>query len=79
METRQAGDKLAFFVYNGRRILSTRRSHGKGKMDGEIPDKIRTQLKLREGEFRDLVDCPLTYDGYVEILKNRGIIAEEQP
>ena len=79
MEIRESGDKLAFFVYKGKRILSTRRSHGKGKIEGNIPHKIRTQLKLNESEFRDLVQCPLEYDGYVEILKKRKIISEKGP
>ena len=74
METRESGDKLAFFVYKGKRILSTRRSHGKGKIEGNFPHRIRTQLRLNESEFRDLVQCPLDFDGYVEILKKRRII-----
>ncbi|MBI4572776.1 MAG: hypothetical protein HY713_05760 [candidate division NC10 bacterium] len=79
MEIRESGDKLAFFVYKGKRILSTRRSHGKGKIEGNIPHKIRTQLKLNESEFRELVQCPLDYDGYVAILKKRKIISGEDP
>ncbi len=79
MEIRESGDKLAFFVYEGKRILHTCRSHGKGKIEGNIPHRIRTQLKLNESEFRDLVQCPLEYDGYVDILKKRRIIPEEDP
>ena len=76
METRASGDKLAFFSYEGKRILSTRRSHGKGKIEGNIPHRIRTQLKLNESEFRGLVQCPLDFDEYVQILKKRKIILE---
>lgn len=74
MEIRESGDKLAFFVYEGNRILTTRRSHGKGKIEGNIPHKIRNQLRLSEEEFRDLVRCVFSYDGYVEILKKRQVI-----
>jgi hypothetical protein len=79
METREGKDTLAFFRYKGKMILTTRRSHGKGKIEGNIPDKIRTQLKLRDDEFRDLILCPLDYDGYVDLLKKRGLITEEGP
>lgn len=79
MEIRESGDKLAFFVYKGKRILHTRRSQGKGKIEGNIPHKIRNQLRLNESEFRDLVQCPLDFDGYIEILKKRKIISEDDP
>ncbi len=79
MEIREGKDTLAFFRYKGKLILTTRRSHGKGKIEGNIPDKIRTQLKLRDDEFHNLVQCPLDHDGYVALLKSRGLITEDRP
>lgn len=79
MEIREGKDTLAFFWYKGKLILTSRRSHGKGKIEGNIPNKIRNQLKLREDEFRDLVQCPLDFDGYVALLKKQGLITEERP
>ena len=36
--------------------------------------KIRGQLKLSEKDFRDLVSCPLAYEDYLDILKNKGLL-----
>ena len=75
--TRNTGDRQAWFVYDGRQILRTKRSHQKG--DLPFASKIRTQLKLTEDQFRDLIRCPLTYDGYVNILRDKGILPPETP
>ncbi len=37
METREGKDGLAFFRYKEKLILTTRRSHGKGKIEGNPP------------------------------------------
>ena len=37
--------------------------------------KIKKQLKLDSSrEFRDLVNCPMTKEGYIEILKSKEIL-----
>ena len=45
---------------------------------GDLPDKImhkiRGQLKLSEKDFKDLVACPLTREGYLDILKHKGLL-----
>jgi len=74
LETREGRDRLAWFVYEEKRVLFTRRSHGRGDIAGRLADFIRQQLKLQEPEFRQLRDCTLKRDGYVEILKKRGVI-----
>ncbi len=74
MEIRSTKDKHAWFVYEGRRILKTKRSHGRGELKGNIRHLIRQQLKLNDAQFRELVACPLERDGYIEILKQKGLI-----
>lgn len=67
-------DRWAYLFVAGRRVIATRRSRGSGKVGGKIPHLIRQQMKLDEHQFRDLVNCPLTREGYLEILKNKGLI-----
>jgi hypothetical protein len=72
METREGRDKLAWFVYNGKRVLFTRRSHGRGDIPGRIADFIRQQLKLNDREFANLRDCFLKREGYIDLLRKKG-------
>jgi hypothetical protein len=37
---------------------------------------LRSQLKLNERQFRELVRCPIGYEEYVEILKAKGYIGD---
>ena len=73
LETRNSGDLLAWFVYDGRRVTRTRRSK---KSSGDLPmqHSIRQQLKLNEDQMRSAVGCHMTRDEYIEILRARGII-----
>lgn len=73
LETRDTGDRHAWFRYEGRIITRTKRSHGKGDMPKH--DKIRTQLRLDEEQFRKAVGCHLTREGYIEILRRKGFIS----
>ncbi len=68
------GNRLTYihFVYNGKSILKTRLSFGSG--DAPAVDNIRQQLKLNEGQFQLLIDCPLKRDDYIEILKSKKLI-----
>ena len=73
MQPKQASHKLVQFRYNGKLILRTRLSHGSG--DAKAVDYIRQELHLKEEDFRDLISCPLTLEGYVQILKEKGVIS----
>jgi len=74
MVIKNSGDKHALFYVDGQLILRTKRSMGAGKLDGNIPNLIRQQMKLNEQQFADLIACPLTRDGYVQILRGKGKI-----
>ena len=67
-------DRLAKFYYRGSLILSTKRSHGSGPIEGKIPYLIRQQMKLSQSEFNELIACPLGLKEYVQILKAKGWI-----
>jgi hypothetical protein len=71
LKTRDSGDRLAWFYYNGQKILRTKRSHGNKEQPG---DKIRQQLKVNEEQLAGLIDCSVSLADYVEILKAKRII-----
>lgn len=72
MTTRQGRDLLAWFEHEGRIITRTRRSKGSG--DVPMQHSIRQQLKLNEAQLRDATSCELTREGYVEILRQKGLL-----
>ena len=69
-------DVTATLVVNGAIVLRSRRSHGSGKLDGVIPQKIRGQMKLNESQFQAAYQCPLQRDEYFAILRLKGVIPE---
>lgn len=73
MTARDTKHRFVWFEYAGRKILYTERSHGRGDL-GSVEFAIRRQLKVNARQMQDLVDCPMTRDGYVEHLKQRGDI-----
>jgi hypothetical protein len=71
--TRNSGDRLAWFEYEGKNILYTRRSYKKGK-DLPFQHSIRQQLKLNEDELRQVIGCQINRDRYIKLLKTKGLI-----
>ncbi len=51
-------------------------SHGSKKTDisGKLLSDIKNQLKLNWKEFDAFEKCPLTYEKYVSLLRERGYI-----
>jgi hypothetical protein len=74
LETRNSGDRLAWFVYKGKTVVRTKRSQGNKEQPGNM---IRQQLKVNERQLAGLISCDVSLDDYVEILKAKGIIAPE--
>jgi hypothetical protein len=71
LKTRNSGDRLAWFEYQGKAVTYTKRSHG----NKDLPENlIRQQLKVNESQFAGLLSCSVTLDEYVEILKRKKII-----
>jgi len=54
--------------------IRTKISHGNKKINQRSPlfGAIARQLKLKKKELADLFDCPLDYDGYLKLLKERA-------
>ena len=74
LKVRTTGHNYGWFIVNGKKILRVHYSHGKGDIPGNVENKIRGQLKLSQRDFKELVDCPLTYEDYIRLLKQKGFI-----
>ena len=69
---RDSRDILAWFECEGKIITRTRRSKGSG--DLPMQHSIRQQLKLNYEEFRQAIGCTLTLEGYIDILRRKGLL-----
>ena len=74
LKVRSTGHNYGWLIVNGRKILRVHYSHGKGDIPFIVANKIRGQLKLSQKDFLELLNCPLTYEGYLNILKQKGIV-----
>jgi hypothetical protein len=74
LQIRSTGHIYGWLVINNKKILRVHYSHGKGDLPDKIMHKIRGQLKLSEKDFKNLVAYPLTYEGYLDILKRKGLV-----
>ena len=75
LQTRDSGDVLAWFEFEGKIITRTRRSKGSG--DLPMQHSIRQQLKLNEQQFSGIISCSLKLPDYIEILREKGLIPKE--
>jgi hypothetical protein len=55
--------------------VRTRLSHGRGDYGDDLLSKMQKQLYLPwKRDLLDLIDCPLSGDGYVELLRQQGTL-----
>lgn len=73
MTTRSGKHRFAWLEHDGKQILWTERSHGRGEL-GSVEFAIRRQLKVDGHQLKQLADCPMTRDAYIVHLKGKGII-----
>ena len=71
---RSTGHNYGWLTVNDKKVLRVHYSHGKGDLPDKIMHKIRGQLKLSEKDFVNLIACPLSYEGYLDILKRKGLL-----
>ena len=70
----------SFFIYytqaGKKTTVRTKTSHGRGSLDIGAPliSRMAKQCKLTSGDFRQLVDCPLSRRRYEEKLKASGVV-----
>lgn len=70
LETRNSGDRHAWFEHEGRVLTRTKRSFGRGDLPGDL---IRQQLKLNESELKGILGCQLGREDYLRILRAKGL------
>jgi hypothetical protein len=64
-------DVFATLTVDGVIVVRTRRSHGAGKLDGQVPHFIRQKMFLNEVQFKEAYDCPMKAPAYLAILKEK--------
>ena len=74
LQVQDTHHKMATLYYEGRAILRTRISHGRGDIPSMIVAKLRGQLRVTEEQLRNLVDCTMTYENYIELLRDKGLL-----
>lgn len=72
----RSGDHRRFaHVHEGRLTgVETMISHGEGEVGAPLVAAMSRQLRLSKKEFRSLVGCSLSGDGYVALLRDRDVI-----
>ncbi len=76
LEVRSTKHRYGWFTFEGKKILRVHYSHGRGSLPGRVSDKVRSQLKINQKNFKDLIKCPLSIGDYIVILKDKGLIDE---
>jgi len=76
LEVRSTKHRYGWFTFEGKKILRVHYSHGRGSLPGRVSDKVRSQLKINQKNFKDLIKCPLSLGDYIDILKDKGLIDE---
>jgi len=74
MEIREGRDTLAFFRWKGNVILWSKVPHKRGELKGKLSYLIRQQLKLNERQFKELQECKIWREEYLEILRAKGLL-----
>ena len=74
LQVQDTHHKMGTLYYEGRAILRTRISHGRGDIPSIIVAKLRGQLRVTEEQLRNLVDCTMTYENYIELLRDKGLL-----
>lgn len=68
-----------FFYYKGKKTsIFTKISHGQREIGDNICSQMAKQTRLTNGQFRRLVDCHLTEEGYIDTLIE-GKVLESHP
>ena len=62
------------YVDDKRTGIRTRISHGKNEYGDNLLGQMARQIKLKRAELDDLIDCPLTGEAYLTILKDKDFL-----
>jgi len=79
-QKKEGGRHTKYILYvNGKKtrvITVFSRGRNKKELGDDLIKRIMKQLHFNneEDKFRDFVECPLTYEDYLELLREKGII-----
>ncbi|MBW0179189.1 hypothetical protein [Sediminibacterium sp.] len=62
------------YYYNGKVVAKTKISHNDQEINDWLISKMHKQCQISKSDFFDLINCPLDEEGYIEILKNKGLL-----
>lgn len=62
------------YVDGKKRAVYTKISHGTREIDDKLLGMMARQVGLSKRDFHDLIDCPLSSDDYVKLLRAAGRI-----
>jgi hypothetical protein len=65
---------FCLYINDEKQHIFTRFSHGEKECGDSLLNKMAKQLQLTREEFNNLIDCPLSQEAYIQILKNKGEI-----
>lgn len=73
---RQNNHTFFDLVVNGKNAgIYTKISHGEREIGTPLAKKMQHQMKLpTSGDFRDFVECPMSADDYVALLRRTGYL-----
>jgi hypothetical protein len=67
--------KLFYLTKDGKITgVHTFLSHGLKEYPTDLLAKMRAQLHLSGKEFDDLIHCPLSFEDYLALLRERGVV-----
>lgn len=74
--TEENGDHHFYILFIGGKqtIVRTKVSHNKQDIGDGLISAMSKQLFLKKKQFLDLINCPLSKEKYIKILKNKGKI-----
>ena len=65
---------LYVFIHEEKRICETRMSRNDQDIDDYLIDQMKKQLFLDKQDFINLIDCPLSEEDYIKILKDKDLL-----
>ena len=63
--------RLAKVQIDGKTVITTRASRGRGEVPFKVTKKIPGQFHLNRAEFIDLFKCPMSKQEYHDLLRER--------
>lgn len=62
------------FVHEGKVVVRTRMSHNNQEINNYLISAMSKQCQVNKEDFLNLINCPLSQEGYIKKLKERGAI-----